>query len=153
MDMRTILLVLCAGMTASGNLSAQGQPLVADVDSSSIRELIALEHHLNGLLNSGDWQNYAPYLAEDYRQTNRRGEVRTKRDVVTGMQRSAGLNSGSTQPDSIAVRVYGDTGILTAILTGKNADGTLGFRSRIQKTFVRRNGRWYMVAMQGTPLP
>jgi hypothetical protein len=68
-------------------------------------------------------------------------------------QRARGVDVGNTQPDSISVRVYGDTGILTAILEGKSADGALTFRSRILKTFVRRGGQWYLVAMQGTPLP
>jgi ketosteroid isomerase-like protein len=151
--MRFILILLCACATAPGKLAAQERPLVADSDSASVRELTALEHRLNALLNAGDWQSYSPYLADDYRQTNRRGEMRTKREVVNGMQQRTRANFVSTQPDSIEVRVYGNTGILTAVLTGRNADGTTAFRSRILKTFVRGGGKWYMVAMQGTPLP
>ena len=137
------------------DLAAQTGTVRADNDSASVRELIALEHLLSGLLNAGNWQAYAPYVAEDYRQTNRNAEVRTKDDVIRALQRRGSEKPEvTTTPDSIRVRVYGEAGILTAILTGRNAsDGSISFRSRILKTFVRRDGRWYLVAMQGTPFP
>jgi hypothetical protein len=113
-----------------------------------------LEYHLSDLLNRGDWQAYAPYLADDYRQTTRRGEVRTKADVIAALQRGGEPRGALALPDSVHVRVYGNTGVLTALLTGRTADGdSVTFRSRILKVFVRRDGRWYMVGMQGTPLP
>lgn len=135
------------------DLSAQASPLAADPDSAAIRELVALERHLSDLLNRGDWRAYAPYVAEDYRQTTRRGEVRTKRAVLAALQRPGAPGAGAATPDSIEVRVYGDTGVLTAVLTGWGADGAVAFRSRIIKVFLRRDGRWYLVAMQGTALP
>jgi hypothetical protein len=123
-------------------------------DSAAIRELIALEHHLNDLLNQRDWQAYAPHVLDDYRQTTREGVVRSKHDVVNALQQAAASPPAvRTEPDSIHVRVYGDTGILTAVLTGRRiSDGAVTFRSRILKTFIRRDGRWYLAAMQGTSL-
>lgn len=152
--MRYLCTLLFVGLVTATGVSAQVKPVVADVDSVSVRELNALEHHLSELLNRGDWQAYAQHVAEDYRQTNRHGEVRTKRDVLAALQRGNTQQSQTTVPDSIEVRVYGDTGVLTAVLTGRNVDdGSVQFRSRILKTFVRRDGRWYLVAMQGTALP
>lgn len=145
--------LLFASLVIATDASAQVRPIAADGDSTSMRELITLEYHLNDLLNRGDWEAYAPHLAEDYRQTNRSGEVRLKRDVIDALQRQRAERTETTVPDSIEVRIYGDTGVLTAVLTGRSVeDSRVTFRSRILKTFVRREDRWYMVAMQGTPI-
>lgn len=152
--MRYLATLFLAGLMMTHSLSAQVRSFVADVDSAGSRELVALEYHLSDLLNRGDWQAYAPYLADDYRQTTRRGEVRTKADVIAALQRGGEPRGALALPDSVHVRVYGNTGVLTALLTGRTADGdSVTFRSRILKVFVRRDGRWYMVGMQGTPLP
>lgn len=140
-------------LLAAASAGAQTAPLVADPDTAAVRELIALEHHLSDLLNRRDWRSYAPYVADDYVQTTRMGEVRTKAQVIAALQREGSTPGGTVLPDSIKVRVYGDTGVLSAVLTGRNADGTVTFRSRILKTFLKRNGRWYLVAMQGTAIP
>ena len=136
-------------------VDAQPDRLLADSDSAAVRELVALEHHLNTLLMRRDWQAYAAFVADDYRQTTRQGEVRFKPDVIASLRDPAGGSGQTTSvPDSIEVRVYGDVGVLHAILTGRNRDtGATTFRSRILKVFVRREGRWFLVAMQGTPLP
>jgi hypothetical protein len=144
---------LLAALVMTRGLSAQVPSVVADVDSVAGRELVALEYHLSDLLNRGDWQAYAPYLAEDYRQTTRRGEVRTKADVISALRRRDERPGEVVVPDSVQVRIYGNTGVLTAVLTGRRTAGdAVTFRSRILKVFVRRDGRWYMVGMQGTPL-
>ncbi|HEY0673656.1 MAG TPA: nuclear transport factor 2 family protein [Longimicrobiales bacterium] len=152
--MRYLPLFAALVIMTTKDVSAQVKPIRADVDSAATRVLTELEYQLNDLLMRGDWQSYASYLAEDYWQTTRRGEVRSKQDVIAAMQKRSGPERERTTPDSVRVRVYGDTGVLTAVLTGRADDGgTITFRSRILKTFVRRNGRWYMVAMQGTAIP
>lgn len=51
----------------------------------------------------------------------------------------------------LEVRVYGDTAILTFVLT-IGRDGETVRRSRLVKVFVRRDGRWMMVHNQGTAI-
>jgi len=152
--MRTLVALLSIPLLAAP-LNGQSRPLLADPDSAAVRELVALEHHLNTLLLRRDWQAYAAYVADDYRQTTRQGEVRFKPDVIASLRDPAGgAGQTITAPDSIEVRVYDDVGVLHAVLSGRNRDtGAITFRSRILKVFVRRQGRWFLVAMQGTPLP
>ena len=151
--MRCLTPLLLLALVPGAHAVAQAAPVRADADSVARAELIALERHLSDLLNRGDWQAYAPNLADDYRQTTRLGEVRTKQEVLAALQRPRSADALTVLPDSIDVRVYGNTGVLTAVLIGRTGDGTAKYRSRILKTFVRRDGRWYLVAMQGTAIP
>jgi ketosteroid isomerase-like protein len=58
-------------------------------------------------------------------------------------------------PDDMKVRVYGDTAILTLRLTTQvqSGEGVEARFSRVTKTFVRRDGRWYLASMAGTAVP
>lgn len=54
-------------------------------------------------------------------------------------------------PSDLEARVYGDTAIMTFVLT-IDREGQPSRLSRLVKVFVRRNGRWIMVHNQGTAL-
>ena len=123
----------------------------ADADSTGMAEIEALEHQLIELLERGDLDAYASYLAEDYVRVNAAGEVDSKESVLDRFRSGSGANVGTAVPSDLRVRIYGDTAILSFVLTiGTN--GEITRRSRLVKIFVRRNGRWFMVHNQGTEL-
>ena len=139
-----VALLLAAGSPV------RAQPGVrADADSVAVAEIEALEHHLIDLLEERDLDAYASYLAEDYMRVNAAGGVDSKESVL-GQFRSGSVGGTST-PSELEVRVYGDTAILTFVLTIER-DGETVRRSRLVKVFVRRDGRWMMVHNQGTTL-
>ena len=124
-------------------------PVRADGDSSVMSEVEALEHHLIDLLERRDLEAYAPHLAEDYMRVNARGIVASKDEALAGL--ASGANPVRQSPSDIEVRVYGDTAILTFVLT-QEREGERSVRTRLVKVFVRREGSWIMVHNQGTPL-
>ncbi len=80
-------------------------------------------------------------------------------DVQTKAQRLADIQSGANRFDSLestdrTVKVYGDTAVMTSLTTlkgqygGQEASG----RFRVMNVFVRRGGRWQIVALQMTPI-
>ena len=121
----------------------------ADGDSAAMAEIAVLEYHLIDLLDRRDLESYASYLAEDYMRVNARGEVSSKDEALAGFA-SAGI-ADRQSPSDIEVRIYGDTAILSFVLTLER-EGEPQRRNRLVKVFVRRDGRWIMVHNQGTPL-
>ena len=86
--------------------------------------------------------------AADYTRIGANGALETRKQVLAGFRASE--SGGSMEPTELDVDVYGDTAILTGKLTIASATGSR--QSRFRKIFVRRDGRWYMVSLQGTPL-
>jgi ketosteroid isomerase-like protein len=147
-----LLALLAYALCMSSTALAQGT-LRADADSTTEAEIQALEYHLIDLLQRRDLEAYAPYLAEDYRRVNREGRVSTKEEVLTELASPspAGRAPARQVPSDMDVRVYGDTAILSFVLTTER-EGEPPVRARLVKAFVRREGRWIMVHNQGTPL-
>ncbi|HET7693649.1 MAG TPA: nuclear transport factor 2 family protein [Gemmatimonadota bacterium] len=121
----------------------------ADGDSAAMAEIAALEYHLIDLLDQRDLKSYASYLAEDYMRVNASGEVSDKDEALAGFA-SASM-AGRMSPSDIEVRIYGDTAILSFVLT-LGREGEPQRRNRLVKVFVRRDGRWIMVHNQGSPI-
>lgn len=129
----------------------QAQPEVhADPDSAAIAEIEALEYQLIDLLESRDLDAYASHLAEDYVRVSAAGQVDSKESVLDGFRSGSGGNT-RTVPSDMHVRIYGDTAILSFVLTIERG-GEIARRSRLVKVFVRRDGRWIMVHNQGTAI-
>jgi ketosteroid isomerase-like protein len=121
----------------------------AEGDSAAMAEIVALEYHLIDLLGRRDLESYASYLAEDYLRINARGTISSKDEALTGF--ASTVAAGRQSPSDIEVRIYGDTAILSFVLTIER-EGEPQQRNRLVKVFVRRDGRWIMVHNQGTPL-
>ena len=109
----------------------------------------ALELHLAKLLVSREFDEYEKYLAADYTRINANGVVETREQVLAGFRGSTG--EFSMQPTDLVVNIYGDTAILTGILTVVTAQSSRV--SRFRKVFIRRDGRWFLVSLQGVTLP
>lgn len=120
----------------------------ADADTAAVAEIEALEYHLIDLLERRDLDAYASFLAEDYVRVNAAGRIDSKDSVLEQFRSGSG---GTSVPSDLDVRVYGDTAVLSFVLTIERNGETVR-RSRLVKVFVRRDGRWIMVHNQGTPL-
>jgi len=121
----------------------------ADPDAAAEAEIKALELHLAKLLVSREYDEYEKHLAADYTRINAKGLVETREQVLAGFRASTG--NFYMQPADLVVQMYGDTAILTGILTVASAEATRV--SRFRKVFIRRDGRWFLVSLQGVALP
>ena len=142
---------ICLGIVflfVGSPLRAQSE-VRADADSAAISEVEALEYHLIDLLARRDLNAYASHLAEDYVRVNAAGRVDFKESVLARFHSDSG--SSTSIPSDLNVRIYGDTAVLSFILTIER-DGETLRRSRVVKVFVRRDGRWIMVHNQGTAI-
>lgn len=124
----------------------------ADRDTISERQIRDLEFHLAELIEKGDIDTYSGYLTDDYIRVTANGVVSTKDQVLDAFRKTK--SQGKMTPHDLDVRVYGNTAILRAILDLETKAGDVVTKrtSIITKVFLRRDGKWYMASLQGTPL-
>jgi ketosteroid isomerase-like protein len=127
------------------------QTFKADVNTGVEEEIKKLEFFLASLLEKGDLQTYADYLTDDYIRINQNGIVSTKEQVLALMRSRP--PAGKMNPHDLAVRVYGNTAILNGKLDieTKNGDAITRTSSVFTKVFIRKEGKWYLASLQGTP--
>lgn len=148
--MLAILLLTAATTMATAQTTTT---FTADDNKAAQEEIIKLEFYLASLLEKGDLQTYAGYVTDDYIRISKNGVVATKQQVLESM-RGAQPGSMTMKPHDLSVRVYGNTAILNGKLDVETRkDGTVTTSSSyFTKVFIRRDGRWYLANLQGTPL-
>lgn len=101
-------------------------------DTAAIRHLLAEEY--TGINSSGVLGDRASAL-------------RLPMNVTPMGQPIAGFDT-----DSVRVRVYGSTAVMTGIRRVRSADGSVGGGLRFTFVFIHRDGRWQLTASQATDL-
>jgi Domain of unknown function (DUF4440) len=93
-------------------------------------------------------------LASDLTYTHTSGERQSKSEFET-MLRSGELTYLGAQPESVVVRIYGNTAVADgrSKMHVRSAGGEATFTIRFLEAYVRRRGRWELVAWQSTILP
>lgn len=146
------VLVIAFLITIPLFISAQATPTFrSDVNAEAEEEIKKLELLLASLLENGDLKTYAGYLTDDYIRISQNGMVATKEQVLKPM---GGSGSFKMKPYDLSVRVYGNAAILNGKLEieRKNGDEIAKTSSLFTKVFIRKDGKWYLASLQGTPL-
>ncbi len=136
---------------ASGLLTAHlwAQSAQASGDQSAILEL---ERRLAAAWVSGDRAFIEGLLADDWTVIDQSGQVLTKRQVLDEAFASAERRVESMAIDEVQVRMLGDVAVATGLTraTGSYRGESATVTLRFTDVFVRRQGRWQVVASQGT---
>ncbi len=124
--------------------------LLATQDAASIRQLEQLAAQLASTWKSRDCAGWGALLADDWSVTHIDAQLITKEQALK-MCRAAPQVTSSV--DQLSIRCYGEAAIVTgrnrAIVTGV-APHTVTLR--FTDVFVRRDGRWIVVASHATRL-
>jgi ketosteroid isomerase-like protein len=143
--------VVLATLSVPG-LSQEGG-LKADNASSPKAAVEKLEMDIAKMLIAGNWEEYGTYLADEFVRTSSRGEMENKKQAWAEF-RPAHNKLLDMIPEELQVVTYGDAAVATShvsILSRQNGKVITTF-SRFTDTFVQRDGRWYMIASQATPV-
>lgn len=90
--------------------------------------------------------------SDDFTITHANGQVLTKAQEIANLKKAGPADSSlSFSTEDTKVRLYGDTAILTGIFISKSNASTE--QSRYTDVYVKRNGRWQVVASHLTRLP
>ena len=157
--MPRFILILIAGIAAtalgSANLDDRRQDLGAE------REIRELEAQLSRAVVAGDCAFFERVLADDFTHTSHSGQFKTRAQWMAenkfedqrGPARPGKTTYEGFDVDDLAVRVYDDTAVVTGRTSprGRNAKGEpIRGQYRFLRVWVRRDGRWLVVAFQGT---
>ena len=124
-------------------LQATGDPAVT-------RQLEAIEEQLASEWKNRDCAGWGALLADDWSVTHIDAQVITKPQALEMCRTGPAVTSSV---DQIAVRVYGDTAIVTGRTTATAASTppqTVALR--FTDVVVQRNGRWVVVVSHATQL-
>lgn len=141
-------------------MRTQPAPRQTPAMSATTRELTEM---LNQFLKDAAVNNAAGFdrfLADDVIYTRSAGSVTTKADIMKSVSAPRQPRPDTTtkfSAEDITVHEYGDTAIVAFRLVsdvehGAAAPPTLT-KYRNTGTFLRRNGRWQVIAWQSTKIP
>jgi hypothetical protein len=102
----------------------------------------------------GDLHALDTLLASDLTYTHTSGERQSKREFET-MLSSGELTYLGAEPESVVVRIYGNTAIADgrSKMHVRSGQQEMRFTIRFLEAYVRRRGRWELVAWQSTTVP
>jgi hypothetical protein len=115
------------------------------------QELVQIENELIDALLKRDASVFERFLDKEYIFTDSGGNVHFKSDVL-GYLKSCDLINETYLLSDLRVRLYGKTAVVTGRSKTKwraSDDGAID-QDRFTDVFVKRNGRWYLVAGQTT---
>jgi ketosteroid isomerase-like protein len=156
--MRYLVLLLLAGITVTGLVSAKSDD---SRGSKAEREIRELESQLGRAVVKGDRAFFERALGEDFTHTSHSGQFKTRAEWM--VENKFENREGKPQPgkthyeafevDDLAIRIYGDTAVVTGRSTpkGRTAKGDpIRGKYRYLRVWVKRGGRWQVVAFEGT---
>jgi ketosteroid isomerase-like protein len=116
-----------------------------------IREVLELERRTKDAMIHSEAAFTERSLADDYVAIGPLGNVITKAEAVAARKTSQ-LHYDSVDFSEVAVRVYGDTAIVTARAEVKGTDLGQDFSGpyRFTRVWVKHNGEWKTVSYQAT---
>ncbi len=138
------------------SIALYAQPTVhPDTNQAAEGEIKTLESKLADQIVHGDWDEYASHLAPDYLHTRDGGQVENKDQTLASLRDvKRKIIVMELEPSDLMIRIYGETAISNAEFTIRVRDNgqVIGRRLRITDVFLKRDGQWYVVAGQETPI-
>ena len=129
-----------------------GRENESSAQKNTEQELKLLENEwLNSYLR-GDKQTFDRIVADDFTRTDESGKFATKPEERELIQAPPASVNASLTNEDMQVRVYGNAAVVTGRIVSKVQD-TLSFQSRFTDTFIKREGRWQVVARHYSRVP
>ena len=146
--MKRILIVIALAAAAPALFLSQTQGKAGGDDERALRQI---EQELTDAMLKGDASAVERHYGDAFAFTTPDGEVMTKAQVVSNVKTGAAKFESSKFED-MKVQVYGDSAVVTSLTTDKGTVNGVDVsgRYRWMDVFVRRGGRWQLVAAQGT---
>ena len=151
MSRTNLVLISSLALAATTSLAAAREPPAAVRASNSRaadrREIVEGEQAWGGAFATGDARTADRLVAEDFREITSSGAAYDKAGMLNDLRRGPNLTSSRTVVQS--VRFFGDTAVAMGV------DETVGPAPELRPrrelwtdTWVKRNGRWRVVAAE-----
>jgi ketosteroid isomerase-like protein len=146
---------IAALLLLAGSLFAQKQNKPPGTPDEIKNDLIRIEQEIGRANLDCDFKYFDRVEAEEFIFTDAAGSVTDKKQDMAG-EKDCHRSNGTYDVDDTAVRLYGQTAVVTGrvTVTRKNDEGkTLTRRTRFTDVFVWRDGRWQLVAGHSSRIP
>jgi ketosteroid isomerase-like protein len=143
----TVALCTLALLRAPALLHAQ------DYDAAARDQVLALEKAWNQAYKAGDTKALAAILDNSLILVEDDGSLKTKSEFLASVKASSG-NQEQVAPESLTVRVFGNTAIAIGVIAVKGTKGgkSVVRRERFIDTWINKNGSWVCIATDATPI-
>ena len=122
-------------------------------DQQIMAEVLAAEQAWAEAFRTLDLATLEQLMADEYTIIQPGGVTAGKAETLNSL-RSDRRHWEIAQSDQYDIRLYGDTAVVIGRWTGKgvNHDTPFDYQARYLGVWVKRNGRWQMVADQSTEI-
>jgi len=126
-------------------------------ESATKSKIVALEQAWNQAYKSADTKALDAILDNGIVLVNDDGSVQTKAEFLASIKSSPSQPGSQEQqvvPESMSVRVFGNTAIATGVFRAKGVEGGKAYsrRERFVDTWVYKGGQWRCVGTNATPI-
>ena len=147
-------LTMAASSLALGQMTSK-KANYANQQADSVEQAVTqLEEELRVAISKRDMKAYARIVGDDYVFTNQDAVIRTKAQMVSAYD-AGSIKYESVMFDEIKVHAYGDTAVVTGRTTQKMKDNDKDITGQFRYTrvYVKRQGKWQLVATHSTRIP
>lgn len=141
--------ILCALvlLCASTRVSAQQD------EATARAQVLGLEKAWNQAYKSGDIKALDVILDNSLVLVEDDGSLKTKSEFLASVKR-ASVNEEQVAPESLTVRVFGNTAIAIGVIAVKETKSgkSTVHRERFIDTWIFKNGSWVCIATDATPM-
>jgi CheY-like chemotaxis protein/ketosteroid isomerase-like protein len=104
-----------------------------------------IEKEWNQALSKGDTETLDRLLADDFVATHQTATIWHKADYLVALKKRA-HSPTSMRTEEVQVRIHGDCGIVTALVSVNGADQKDSAQYRVTRTWMRQSGKWRCLA-------
>jgi ketosteroid isomerase-like protein len=124
-----------------------------DHDADARDQVLALEKAWNQAYKAGDTKALSSILDNSLVLVEDDGSLKTKSEFLATVK-SSNANEEQVAPESLTVRVFGNTAIAIGVIAVKETKGgkTVSHRERFIDTWINREGKWVCIATNATPM-
>jgi ketosteroid isomerase-like protein len=124
-----------------------------DYDAAARDQVLALEKAWNQAYKAGDAKALDAILDNSLVLVEDDGSLKTKSEFLASVKSSSG-NQEQVAPESLTVRVFGNTAIAIGVIAVKATKGgkSVFHRERFIDTWINKNGSWVCIATDATPM-
>jgi ketosteroid isomerase-like protein len=135
-------------------MSSTAVPVAAqDHDSAARDQVLALEKAWNQAYKAGDTKALSSILDNSLVLVEDDGSLKTKSEFLASVK-SSNANAEQVSPESLNVRVFGNTAIAIGVILVKVTKGgkSTNLRERFIDTWINKEGKWVCIATNATPI-
>ncbi len=142
--MKNLYILVIMSLMGASVANSQTESITAKLDAKAEQELRKLEREWL----DADAAAIERIEADDFTITYGDGSVRNKAQYIEMVRRSDKNPNASQWTEDSKVRVYGDTAVIigTYIYKLRDKGNETVSESRYTDTYIKRNGRWQVVA-------